>query len=299
MPLTLKQSQTVAALASHLCDFLPGNPHPFANQDISFAGIALDLGLGQYWTSGSKLPAITQLFAATLERKPERFCDLVLETVRRGINYRTNRGPPITRQEMARLNDLVAQVGFKIPELHDPGFLKGLPSAPGEKEKPEIALDDLREHFRQVRALDPVPRGHEFERFLRVLFEAFDMAPGSPFRLTGEQIDGSFQFQGEVYLLEAKWQDQRTGAEDLNAFWGKVAGKAEWSRGLYVSYSGFTQGGLEAFARGKRTNIVCVDGLDLHEMLERNLDFREVLQHKVRRAAETNQAYVPLRELLP
>ena len=36
-----------------------------------------------------------------------------------------------------------------------------------------------------------------------------------PFRLHGEQIDGSFQFGHETYLVEAKWQDQRMGAASV------------------------------------------------------------------------------------
>jgi hypothetical protein len=53
--------------------------------------------------------------------------------------------------------------------------------------------------------LDPHPRGYAFERFLQDLFKAFEMDPREPFRLQGEQIDGSFQLDGETYLVEAKW----------------------------------------------------------------------------------------------
>ena len=80
-------------------------------------------------------------------------------------------------------------------------------------------------------------------------------------------------------------------------FSGKVEGKAEWSRGLFVSYSGFSDDGLQAFARGRRTNIVCMDGLDLVQILSGGLNFVEVIQKKKRRAAETGSAFVPVRDL--
>jgi hypothetical protein len=70
------------------------------------------------------------------------------------------------------------------------------------------------------------------------------------FRLTGEQIDGSFQLSGETYLLEAKWTDLRIGAADLRSFNAKLEDKAAWTRGLFVSNSGFTDDGLEALAVG-------------------------------------------------
>jgi hypothetical protein len=301
--LTLKESQAVNELASHLYSFLPGTAHPYANQAISFAGVARDLRLAGYWTGGSKLPAISQLLEATLDRERGRFCDVVLEAVRRGMQYRMNKGAPITREEIKALNELVAEVGFKIPELHDSEFLKSLPHEPGAEEPGEPAaaasVDELRQSLRAVMALDPVQRGSAFEGFLNSLFSAFDLAPKKPFRPVGEQIDGSFQFQGETYLLEGTWRDKRVGEEELNAFSGKVRGKAEWSRGLHASYSGYTKDGLEGFARGKQTNIVCMDGLDIHDMLERGLNLRDVLERKVRRAAETNEAYVPVRQLFP
>ena len=83
----------------------------------------------------------------------------------------------------------------------------------------------------------------------------------------------------------------------MNQFSGKVTGKATWSRGLFISHSGFTPDGLEAFARGKPTSIICMDGLDLYHVIEGKLELRQVLEKKARRAAETNHAFVPVREL--
>ena len=80
------------------------------------------------------------------------------------------------------------------------------------------------------------------------------------------------------------------------AFSGKVAGKAAWARGLFVSNSGFTLDGLEAFSRGRQTNLICVDGLDLYEVLFRRMSLVEVLEEKARCAAETNRTHVPVRD---
>ncbi|EGD51737.1 hypothetical protein TheetDRAFT_1415 [Thermoanaerobacter ethanolicus JW 200] len=87
--------------------------------------------------------------------------------------------------------------------------------------------------------------------------------------------------------------------EELLAFSGKVAGKAEWSRGLFISYSDFTEEGLKAFVQGKRTNILCMDGLDLYYILQGRLNLQTVIREKTRRGAETNQAYVSVKELFP
>lgn len=140
-------------------------------------------------------------------------------------------------------------------------------------------------------------RGLRFEGFLNDLFAGFGLAPRGAFRLVGEQIDGSFKLQGQTYLVEAKWHGPQIGFADLMTFSGKVAGKASWSRGLFVSNSGFTADGLEAFSRGRQTNLICADGLDLYEVLSRKVSLIDVFEEKARRAAETNRPFVAVRDL--
>ena len=147
-----------------------------------------------------------------------------------------------------------------------------------------------------VSALDPQPRGFAFEKFLKELFDVNGMDGRASFRVVGEQIDGSFEMSGETYLLEAKWTSKPVDVSDLRSFNAKVEDKASWSRGLFVSDSGFTEDGLLAFGKGKR--LVCMDGLDLSEMLQNKLSLQEVLSKKVRRAAETGKPFVRLRELV-
>ena len=149
----------------------------------------------------------------------------------------------------------------------------------------------------QVSSLAPQARGYAYEAFLKDLFDAFGLAAQEPFRLRGEQIDGSFQLGSEIYLLEAKWQAHPIGVAELHTFHGKIEQKAAWTRGLFVSNSGFTDDGLVAFGRGKR--VICMDGLDLYEMLDRELPLTQVLECKVRRAAETGSPFVRVRDLFP
>jgi Restriction endonuclease len=196
------------------------------------------------------------------------------------------------------------QVGYKIPELHEGAFLDRLPRRSG-KPRPEEArgpvdakaLAGLQDRLLKLSALKSQERGYAFEGFLSDLFALYRLAPRGAFRLTGEQIDGSFHLKNEVYLLEAKWQEGRVGVAELLTFNGKVEGKAQWSRGLFVSYSDFSEDGLHAFAQGRRTSIVCMDGLDLSHVLSGQIDFAETVERKVRRAGETNRAFVPVRDL--
>jgi hypothetical protein len=171
------------------------------------------------------------------------------------------------------------------------------PAAPAPKPvamSAEVAAK-LKATLLATSTLAPQPRGYAYERFLKDLFDANGLRPRAPFNLVGEQIDGSFELSGETYLLEAKWVGPRIGAAELHAFNGKIQNKAAWSRGLFVSDSGFTEEGLTAFGAAKC--VVCMDGLDIYDMLDRALWFRDVMARKVRHAAETGSPFEPVRNL--
>lgn len=158
-------------------------------------------------------------------------------------------------------------------------------------------LVQLKTELISLSELAPQARGYAFEKFLKQLFDVYGLVAQDPFRLRGEQIDGSFQFVNEVYLVEAKWQNQPIGVAELHTFHGKIEQKAAWTRGLFVSNSGFTDDGLVAFGRGKR--VICMDGYDIHETLHREIPLNHVLERKVRRAAETGSPFVRVRDLFP
>jgi hypothetical protein len=148
---------------------------------------------------------------------------------------------------------------------------------------PKETVAALTTRFMALLHVEPQRRGYDFEKFLKDLFNAYGMEARDPFRIRGEQIDGSFQLDGATYLLEAKWQNPLANAADLRAFHGKIEEKAAWSRGIFISYSGFSEDGLSAFGRGKQ--LICMDGRDIYESLSRSIPMDKVIIEKARRAA--------------
>ncbi|MEH0166694.1 restriction endonuclease [Roseateles microcysteis] len=205
---------------------------------------------------------------------------------REAVRIRT-RKPETVENAEGRLLQLINKLSGHAPA--------GQPShtPPPATDKPKFAA--LKTDLLALAQLTPQARGYGYETFLKKLFNAFGMAAREPFSLRGEQIDGSFQLENEIYLVEAKWHAQRIGVAELHTFQGKLEQKAAWTRGLFVSDSGFTDEGLAAFGRGKR--IICMDGLDIFECLERELPLNVVLSAKVRRAAETGAPFVRVRDI--
>lgn len=301
MALTLGERAAVAVLAKHLYNYLPAS----GNINTSFPLAAQRTEVSKGWPEGrSKEPSIVALLTWTIEQQRGKFCALIREVVAQSMTWRGRAGA-LTRQEVEELNRLLLGLNFKIPELHDAAFLNSLATdpvaekIPNVKSAPEalplVRYAELEAELMALSTLAPHPRGYAFEKFLANLFDAFSLAARGSFRSIGEQIDGSFVLHHDTYLLEAKWQAVPVDAATLRAFAGKVGDKATWSRGLFVSESGFSLEGLEAFGRGQP--VVCMDGLDLYETINRRLSMVDVLAKKVRRAAETGNPFIRVRDL--
>lgn len=160
-----------------------------------------------------------------------------------------------------------------------------------------IEFDRFRSRLLGIRDLPPQQRGYDFERFLKDLFDGFRMNAREPFRLVGEQIDGSLELTGETYLVEAKWLNRKVGVAELGAFHSKLEQKASWTRGLFISFGGFTDEGIQDFGRGRR--LVAMDGNDLYESLSRGIAIDRMIALKVRHAAETGEIFASVDRLVP
>ncbi len=294
MALTPKQAKTISDISDMLYDFLPGKPHPYANQSISFKGVAAETGLAKYWLDGSKLPSINSLLGNTYQFEKGMFCNLMINIVNKGIIYRKKKNP-VKHDEIIKLNKLILVLDFKIPELWDDGFLSCLSgdidntTNTNQTLNKEVDYEVLLQDLLEITKLTPQARGFAFEKFLNRLFEAFGLSPSASFRITGEQIDGSLELDNEYYLIEAKWQDKPCNNADLTVFQGKITRKSSWTRGIMVSMNGFSDDSFVAFGKGIPTNLITIDGQDLYALLYKKISLAEGLRKKIRWAAETGE----------
>ena len=226
--MNLMEEQSVEDLADLLYNFLPGS----GNSRTAFPLAAATVQCEDLWVAGSKRPAIVQLLSAALGQRRHKFGPLILAIVRQSMTWRRGRGEPLARDEVARLNEILLRLSIKIPELNEQGFLDSLhrPHArredsarPNDTRPTDEVAKGLSQRLVGLYEYPPQRRGYEYERFLTELFDAYGLTPRSPFKLVGEQIDGSFKLHGETYLVEAKWHAGKTGQSDLLAFAGKVA----------------------------------------------------------------------------
>ena len=231
--------------------------------------------------------------------------------MKRGVLSRRSK-QPVRRDEVEAVNAALLKLEYKIPGLVDEAFLGSLaqPSAGSTAEAARtptpaagsISAADLavlRDRF--INLGDRTNRqeaGYMLESLLNELFTLAGLSPRAAFRVTGEQIDGSFDLDREIYLLEAKWQKVPAGLGDLATLRVKVEGKSAWTRGLFLSIEGFSPDGVEGLVRGKQQNCVLMDGADLFRVLNGDFELPELLRRKARLLAETGRPYIPVSQLL-
>ncbi|MFD2055091.1 MULTISPECIES: restriction endonuclease [Mesorhizobium] len=197
-------------------------------------------------------------------------------------------------QGRERLSALVERLGGKPI----PGAATPEPNAPLGRGLTESTQVDLENEFMVLHGMDDAAqaRGYAFEKFLKRWFDAWGLEPRKAFKLKGEQIDGSFLHGNTVYFLEAKWRNGQTGAAELRSFQELIGQHFEGARGLFVSYSGFTPEGLQAFVARR---IVMMDGMDVVEALRRRISLEKIVAKKLRIAIEERRPKVSVRELFP
>ena len=116
------------------------------------------------------------------------------------------------------------------------------------------------------------------------------LSPRESFRVVGEQIDGSFELDHEVYLVEAKWSSNACPESDLLIFREKIEGKSKFTRGVFVSMNGVSREAADAITRGKQPNFFVMDGYDILMLLEDNIELMDFLRRRQRLLARMPRA---------
>ena len=161
------------------------------------------------------------------------------------------------------------------------------------RQQPTASLEQLRSEYLDLLAnkTSRQQRGYALERILAELSRLSQLETTEAFRVNGEQVDGAVKFDGEHYLIEAKWQEKSASNEPVYQFAGKVAGKL-YGRGLFISVNGFSPEVIRSLVIGKEIQTLFVDGEDLILVLEGHLTVRDMIDRKVKAAQTKGLIYV-------
>jgi len=160
------------------------------------------------------------------------------------------------------------------------------------------ALAQLKEEFFCLAMeSDRNKAGLALERLLNRLFELFQLHPRQAFRVVGEQIDGSFELDSHIYLVEAKWEKYPLPEADLLVFRGKIEGKSTFTRGVFIALNDVSLPARDAITRGKAPSFYVMNGHDLMMILSEATSLTDFLRKRVRLLAEEGRVCVPFSDL--
>jgi hypothetical protein len=178
------------------------------------------------------------------------------------------------------------------------------PSPPHQEEQSSKAarrsaeLRMLRDEFFQPAAdADRNRAGLSLEKLLNRLFELYELQPRQPFRVAGEQIDGSFQLGSHVYLLESKWEKDSLPEAPLWVFRGKIEAKSTFTRGVFIALNDVSPPARDAITRGKSPCFFVMNGHDLMMVLSEAMSLPDFLRKRVRLLAEEGRMFVHFSEI--
>ena len=139
-------------------------------------------------------------------------------------------------------------------------------------------------------------RGFEIERLFFDLLAHFEFECLQPYRNPGEQIDGHFRYEKFDYLVEVKWMKETAKQADLSVFDGKIRGKAQSTRGFFLSANGFDEMAVDRFS-GDAPRIVLMTGEDLALVLNGRMTFDDAMKAKVDAIVRKGLILVLLRDV--
>ncbi|HCK6977309.1 TPA: restriction endonuclease [Klebsiella oxytoca] len=137
-------------------------------------------------------------------------------------------------------------------------------------------------------------RGRAFERVIKKVLAEQGHEPRGSWKPKGEEIDGSFVYNGNTYLLEAKWHKEPLPASSIYSFRGKVDGKLIGTIGIFISMSGFSEECVNALIFGKNLNVILFGAKDFTLIHNKQISFANAMKAKLRYAVEEGQPYLPL-----
>jgi hypothetical protein len=158
---------------------------------------------------------------------------------------------------------------------------------------------ELIAEYGRLQALDgftPQSRGQRLNGFIADLFRCWGIDAVANTRSNGE-IDTAFQIGDRHFVLEAKWEKERTATGPLSKLQKRLRQRLGGTIGVFLSMAGFTREALSDLTVGEQLMVLCLTQRHLEAMLSGLIPPEELIGACVTKASREGVSYVELEDL--
>jgi restriction system protein len=220
-----------------------------------------------------------------------------------GTDQASARGLVAQIRELVNVKDSFTRMNIEREQERKARLSEQQKGFASEKKRNERLAVIKSQFFALFAELDAHKRGKALEAILNSLFAAYEILVREAFTVKGrcgegviEQIDGLVEVDGQLYLVELKWWNTALGTAEVSPHIVRVFNRGGQARGLFISYSEFTEPAIttcrDALAGGA---VVVLSKLqEIVELIDHNADIKKWLKAKVTAAiAHKDPMFLP------
>jgi restriction system protein len=164
------------------------------------------------------------------------------------------------------------------------------------RQKKQELLSLREELFALFSMTDAWARGKKLESLLNRIFKASDILVRESFTLRGdesqrivEQIDGVVEIDGQLYLVEVKWWDERLGPGEVAQHQVRVFVRGQ-ARGIFIAARGYTEAAIQICREGlQKAPFVLCELEEIVRALEAEMPLADMFRRKIQSAIVDKQ----------
>jgi Holliday junction resolvase-like predicted endonuclease len=165
-----------------------------------------------------------------------------------------------------------------------------------------LKLRELIARYGAMRRLDgftPQTRGTELNKLIADVLDCYGIRASASVGQGYGEIDVTFTIEGIRFVLEAKWEQEKTDTGKISKLQKRVRQRLITTVGVFVSMAGYTPEAVDDVNVGERLEVLLLDRSHLEAMIAGIVPPGELFGLLVDKASYEGGPYYPLEEVLP
>jgi Holliday junction resolvase-like predicted endonuclease len=165
-----------------------------------------------------------------------------------------------------------------------------------------LKLRELIARYGAMRRLDgftPHSRGTELNRLIADGLDCYGIRANASARQGYGEIDVTFAVEGTRFVLEAKWEQDKTDTGKISKLKTRVEQRLTNTVGVFMSMAGYSPEAIRDVNIGRRLEVLLIDRSHLEAMISGVVPPTELFGLLIDKASYEGRPYYALEELLP